>query len=194
MDTPKVQKLLSVMYLDIITGDVHIRNQYMNTWLTHIAVYLRMTKLETKQPSIERFRTILHNTVSMILHNYHELPAWDTTRESEIKKLESYFDKFVIKVDSKVADETGIDQLSVIESIETLEYCRNVCYSASTDYSSALSQNPQGLTDASNKFAYIINLVTPIVYRYGMIDISDSDFSKAAAVAAQRNNIKEIPK
>ena len=43
-----------------------------------------------------------------------------------------------------------------------------------------------GLTDASNKFAYIINLVTPIIYRYNMVDISATDFSKAAAFSMKR--------
>jgi hypothetical protein len=186
MDTPKISKLIGAMYLDVITGDVHIRNQYMNTMLTHVAVYLRMTKLEPRQPAIEKFRSRLHNTVSMILHNNHPLPASDTKRENEIRQLEKYFDRFVIRIDANVADVIGLDQVGVIEDIETLEYCRNVCYSASADYSGALAGNPIGLTDASNKFAYIVNLVTPIIYKHSMVDISESDFANAAKVASKR--------
>lgn len=190
METPKIKKLISAMYLDIITGDVHIKNQYLNTMLTHMAVCLRMEKLEPRQPGIEKFRSRLHGAVSMILHNYHQLPASDTKRETEIQTLERYFDRFVIRIDEKVADETGIDQIGVIEAIETLEYCRNVCYSASADYSSAMSGTPAGLTDASNKFSYIINLATPILHRYNMVEISESDYANAARVAAKRLEAK----
>jgi len=175
-----------MMYLEVITGDVHVRNQYMNTLLTHVSIYIKMDKLEPKQPAIEKFRTRLHNTVSSILHNNHPLPAADTNREKEIKKLMEYFDGFVITVDSTVADPIGIEQIGVIEDIESLEYARNICYSASSDYSSAMSGIPLGLTDASNKFAYIINLITPVVYRYGMVDISESDYANAAKIAAKR--------
>ena len=174
------------MYLDLITGDVHIRNQYLNTFLTHVTVYLKMDRLEPRQPAIEKFRSRLHNAVSMILHNNHPLPAADTRRETEIRKLMQYFDRFVIKIDEKVADQMGIQQIGIIEDIETIEYCRNVCYSATSDYSSAMAGNPLGLTDASNKIALIMNLMTPIIYRYSIVDISESDFANAAKAAAKR--------
>ena len=186
MDTPKLKKLISAMYLDLITGDVHIRNQYLNTFLTHVTVYLKMDRLEPRQPAIEKFRSRLHNAVSMILHNNHPLPAADTRRETEIRKLMQYFDRFVIKIDEKVADQMGIQQIGIIEDIETIEYCRNVCYSATSDYSSAMAGNPLGLTDASNKIALIMNLMTPIIYRYSIVDISESDFANAAKAAAKR--------
>ena len=186
METPKLKKLASAMYLDLITGDVHIRNQYLNTFLTHVTVYIKMTYLEPKQPAIITFRTRLHNAVSMILHNNHPLPLADTNRETEIRKLERYFDKFVIKIDENVADEVGLEQMGLIEDMETIEYCRNICYSATADYSTAMSGNPMGLTDASNKIAFIMNLMTPIVYRYAMVDISEADFANAARAAAKR--------
>jgi hypothetical protein len=186
METPKLKKLVGAMYLDILTGDVHIRNQYMSTMLTHVAVSLRMEKLEPKQPAIEKFRTRLHNTVSMILHNNHPLPIADTTREDEIRKLQKYFDKFIIKIDASVTDDIGIDQIGVIEAIETLEYCRNICYVATGNYSDAMTGNKEGLTMAANSYAYIINEVTPIIYRYNMIDITESDYANAARIAAAR--------
>jgi hypothetical protein len=186
MDTPKLKKLISAMYLDLITGDVHIRNQYLNTFLTHVTVYLKISFLEPRQPAIERFRSRLHNAVSMILHNNHPLPAANTRRESEIQKLLQYFDRFVIRVDENVADQMGIQQIGIIEDIETIEYCRNVCYSATSDYSSAMAGNPLGLTDASNKIAFIMNLMTPIIYRYSIVDISESDYANAAKAAAKR--------
>lgn len=179
------------MYLDVITGDVHTRNQYMNTFLTHVSIYLRMQKLEPKQPSIEKFRSRLHNTVSMILHNNHPLPIADSNREQEIKNLLAYFDKFVIKVDSNIADPIGIEQIGVIEDIETLEYARNICYSASDDYSRAMAGIPSGLTEASNKYAYIINLVTPILYRYDMAELSRADYNKGVMAAAEKRMEKK---
>jgi hypothetical protein len=48
------------------------------------------------------------------------------------------------------------------------------------------------LTNASNKFAYVINLVTPIIYRYNMVDISESDYANAAKIAAARIATKEV--
>jgi hypothetical protein len=45
---------------------------------------------------------------------------------------------------------------------------------------------PQGLTDASNKYAFVINLITPIIYKYDMVDISEQDFTNAARLAAKR--------
>ena len=186
METPKLKKIISAIYLDLITGDVHIRNQYLNTFLTHVTVYIRMAYLNPRQPAIEKFRSRLHNAVSMILHNAHPLPAADTKRAGEIRQLEKYFDKFVIRIDEKVADDVGLDQVGLIEDIETIEYCRNICYSATSDYSSAMAGNPLGLTDATNKIAFIMNLMTPIVYRYSMVDISESDFANAARAAAKR--------
>ena len=186
MDMIKLKKIVGLQYLDIINGDVHIRNQYMSTMITHVSVCLRMEKLEPRQPAIEKFRTRLHTTIDMILHNTHPLPIADTKREEEIKKLERYFERFIIKIDNNVADVVGLDQLGVIESIETLEYCRNICYSAAEDYSNAMTGNKEGLTGASNKFAFVINLVTPIIYRYNMVDISDSDYANAARIASAR--------
>jgi hypothetical protein len=189
-DSLKLKDLLSAMYLDVITGDVHVRNQYMNTFLTHVSIYLRMSKLEPRQPAIEKFRTRLHNTVSTILHNNHPLPAANTDREQEIQKLMEYFDRFVIKVDGKVADNVGLEQIGIIEDIETLEYARNICYSASEDYSAAMSGNPAGLTGASNKFAYIINIVTPILYRYEMAELSKAEYTKGVMAAALKRTEK----
>jgi hypothetical protein len=187
MEAIKIKRLISMMYLDIITGDVHVHNQYMNTMITQIVVNIRREKLEPRQPAVEKFRTRLHNTVSMILHNNHPLPAADVTREIEIKKLLDYFDRFVIKIDGAiVADERGLDQIGLLEDIETLEYARNICYSASTDYSNFMAGVPQGLTDASNKYAFVINLITPIIYKYDMVDISEQDFTNAARLAAKR--------
>jgi hypothetical protein len=186
MDTPKLKRIVSLMYLDIITGDVHIRAQYTNTLITNMAVYLRQSELEPRQAPIARFRTRLHNTISVVLHNYHTLPAWDTEREIEIRKLENYFAKFVIKVDEKVADPEGLKQIGILEDIETLEYARNVSYSAAEDYSQALAGNPEGLTHASNKFAYILNLITPVLYRYEVVNIDENDYANAARVAAKR--------
>ena len=186
METPKLKKLISAMYLDLITGDVHIRNQYLNTFLTHVTVYIKMAYLNPRQPAVEKFRSRLHNAISMVLHNNHPLPAPDTRREGEIRKLEQYFDRFVIKIDERVADEVGLEQMGLIEDIETIEYCRNICYSATSDYSAAMAGNPMGLTDATNKIAFIMNLMTPIVYRYAMVDISEADFANAARAAAKR--------
>lgn len=187
----KLKDLLSAMYLDVITGDVHTRNQYMNTFLTHVSIYLKMHKLEPSQSTIEKFRSRLHNTISMILHNNHPLPAVDTNRESEIKKLLDYFDAFVIKIDDKVADPVGVEQIGIIEDIETLEYARNICYSASEDYSLAMSGLPKGLTDASNKYAYIINLVTPILYRYDMAELSKAEYTRGVMASASKRMEKK---
>ena len=187
-DTLKINGLISAMYLDIITGDVHIKNQYTIVLLSHVATYLRNDKLEKYRTPIERFRSRLHNAISMILHNYHQLPAYDTRRETEIKKLEQYFDTFVIKIDNAVADPVGIEQIGIIEDIETLEYCMNVCYSASGDYAEAMSGITNGLTQASNKYAYVINEVTPILYRYNLVNITENNFAAAARIATQRLN------
>ena len=86
----KLKDLLSAMYLDVITGDVHTRNQYMSTFITHVSIYLRMQKLEPRQPAIEKFRSRLHNAVSMILHNNHPLPLEDSKREQDINILLAY--------------------------------------------------------------------------------------------------------
>jgi hypothetical protein len=186
----KGNKLLSAIFLDILTGDVHTRNQYMNTLLTLVSIQLRTEKLDPKQPAIEKFRTRLHNTISSILHNNHPLPIADTKRELEINKLLEYFDKFVIKIDASIADEIGIEQIGVIEDIESLEYAKNICYSATGDYSAAMAGIPLGLTDASNKYAYIINIVTPVIYRYGMVEITETDYANAAKIAAKRIEAK----
>lgn len=186
MDSAKLKKIISLMFLEVITGDVHVRNQYMNTLLTHVSICLKMENLEPNQKAISKFRTRLHNTIVSILHNNYPLPASDATREDEIKKLVAYFDRFVIKIDESVADDAGVEQMGVLEDIESLEYARNICYSASSDYSAAMSGIPSGLTDATNKFAYIINIITPIIYRYGMVEISESDFSNAAKIAQRR--------
>jgi hypothetical protein len=131
----------------------------------------------------------------MILHNTHPLPAIEDKRESEIKKLVAYFDKFIIKVDEKVADPVGLDQIGLLEDIESLEYSRNICYSASADYSNFMSGLPEGLTQASNKYAFVINLITPIIYKYDLVEISETDFTNAARLAAKRlESAREVSK
>lgn len=186
MEPPKLHKLISVMYLDIITGDVHTRNQYLNIFLTHVSECIRAEYLEKHQSEISKFRTRLHNTVQTILQNNHPLPAWDTQRADEIANLMHYFDRFVFRVDSNVADETGLLQMGILEDIETIEHCRNVCYSASADYSGMMAGEKEGLTNASNKYAYVVNLIIPVLYRYSLVEFSDADYTNAARVAARK--------
>lgn len=186
MESPKIRKLISVMYLDVITGDVHTRNQYMNIFLTHVSVCIRNDFLEQNQTAIARFRSRLHNTINTILMSNHPLPAWDSKRGEDITALMHYFDKFVIRVDPAIADKTGIQQMGILEDIETIEHCRNVCYSASSDYSSALAGEKEGLTNASNKYAYVVNLIIPVLYRYNLVEFSDADYTNAARVAQRK--------
>ena len=178
--------LIAAIYLDVITGDIHTKNQYMNALITHISIYLRMMKLEPNQSTIQKFRTRLHNTISHVLHNNHPLPLADTKREEDIKRLMVYFDNYVIKIDEKVADEKGVEQIGILEDIEALELAMNLCYSAASDYSNAMSGVPIGLTDVSNKYSYIINLITPIVYRYDMVAITSDRFTNAALIQSRR--------
>lgn len=186
MDRQKMSDLIAAIYLDVITGDVHTKNQYMNTLITHISVYLRIMKLEPNQSPIMRFRTRLHNTISHILHNNHPLPIADSNREVDIRKLMAYFDIWVIRIDDKLADAAGVEQIGLLEDIEALELAMNLCYSAASDYSNAMSGVPLGLTDVSNKYSYIINLITPIVYRYDMISITSDKYANAALLSAKR--------
>lgn len=185
-DISKQRKLIGSIYLEVITGDIHIKSQYISTLITHISVCLKTERLVPNQHPIEIFRTRLHNAVSMILHNNFPLPAHDEQRESEILKAEQIFAKYLIKIDGSRIDIPSIEQIGILEDIETLEYCMNVCYSAAGDYSSSLTGAKEGLTDASNKYSVVINLITPIIYRYNMIEISDVEFSNAARVAAKR--------
>ena len=182
----KQRKLIGSLYLEIITGDIHTKNQYMSTLITHVVVCLKTEKLIPNQHPIEVFRSRLHNAVSMILHNNHPLPAHDSRRETEILKAQRLFDRYCLKIDSAKIDPVAVEQIGIIEDIETLEYCRNICYSAASDYSIALTGEKDGLTNASNKYSVVVDLITPIVYRYSMIEISDVEFSNAARVAAKR--------
>ena len=193
MDKDKMGDLIAAMYLDVITGDIHTKNQYMNTLITHISIYLRIAKLERNQSSIMKFRSRLHNTISHVLHNNHPLPLADTKREEDIKRLMVYFDNYVIKIDEHVADDVGVEQIGFLEDVEALELAMNLCYSAASDYSNAMSGVPIGLTDASNKYSYIINLITPIIYRYDMAIITAEKHSHAAMIASKRiEKSKEI--
>jgi hypothetical protein len=185
-DTPNLRKLISLAYLDLISGDVHARHQFISPCMTHMSIFLRTEMIEPNLSPIAKFRTRLHQTVSMILHNNHPLPAWDTKREPEIKILENYFDRFVIKIDEKVADEKGIEQIEALADMETLEYCRNIAYSAAQDYSLALAGNPEGLSMASNKYSYILDKIIPIMFTYRILDISEADYANAARSAAAR--------
>jgi hypothetical protein len=186
----KQKKLIGTLYLEVITGDIHIKNQYISTLITHISVCLKTEKLLQNQKPIEIFRTRLHNAVSMILHNNFPLPAYDEKRESEILKAEKLFEKYMIRIDCEKIDPPTIEQIGILEDIETLEYCKNICYVASADYSSCLTGAKEGLTDVSNKYAVVINYITPIVYRYNMIDISDVEFANAARVAQKRADLE----
>jgi hypothetical protein len=186
IDTTKQKKLIGSIYLEVITGDIHIKNQYINTLVTHISVCLKTEKLSQNQHPIEIFRTRLHNAISMILRNNFPLPLHDETRESEIQKMEKLVEKYVIRIDTSKIDPQSIEQIGIIEDIETLEYCRNICYVAAADYASSLTGSRDGLTDATNKYSVVINMITPIVYRYNMVEISDVEFSNAARVAAKR--------
>jgi len=186
MDTPDQRKIISAMYLDIINGDIHTRHQYIPELISHAATLLKHERIEPHIRPIAIFRTRLHTAISMILHNTHPLPSWDTRREAEILKLEMYFKRFVIKIDDDVADEIGIEQITVLADIEAIEYCRNICYTASADYSSMMAGNPEGMTNATNKYAYVMNILTEMLWRYRSVNISESDYSRVAAAAQRR--------
>lgn len=186
MDALSLKKLISLAYLDLFSGDVHIRHQFTIPCITHMSLFLRMEKIEPNMRPVMKFRTRLHNSIHMILQNNYPLPVWDTTRDEEIRKLEKYFDRFVIKIDEKVADPVGVEQVGVLEDIETLEYCLNVAFSAGGDYSQALAGNPQALTEASNKYAYVLTKIIPIMHWNKMLDISSTDFENAAKAANAR--------
>jgi hypothetical protein len=188
-DPLKDKRIIGAMYLDVITGSVDTRNQYMNVLISHIETRLRMERLNPAEPSLVRFRTALHKTVDMIVRNYTlgKLPLADTRREREIKQLEAYFDRFVIKVDAAaVSDPKTIEEIELLQDMETLEYARNITYAASEAYSMALTGDREGFAKSFNALAMVINLITPIIYRYNLVDISESDYSNAARAAARR--------
>ena len=194
MDQISNEQLITAIYLEIIHGDVHIRNQYMNTLLSKISLYVRREKLEPNLPNIIKFRTSLHNAILMILHNNFPLPAYSELREKEIKNYMEYFDTFAIRIDDSVADPKGIEEIGILEDIETLEYCMNICYSATQDYAVSLSKSPgggeqsnvQGLASAMNKFSYILNLIEPILDRYKMVQFDMKAFDSGAKAAMAR--------
>ena len=168
----------------------------MNTLLSKIALFVRREKLEPNLPNIVRFRTSLHNTINMILHNNFPLPAYHELREKEIQNYMQYFDNFVIRIDNKVADDVGVLEIGILNDIETLEYCMNICYSATQDYAISLSSkssdsgesNIQGLASAMNKFAYILNLIEPIIDRYDVVQFDIRAFEGGAKAAMMRMN------
>jgi hypothetical protein len=181
-----VKKTVSALFLDILGGDVHIRQQFLNVLISYIVTYIKKEKLEPNQSSVVRFRTSLHNTIYTVMRNTHPLPLADAKRENEIKKLVDYFDKFVIKIDEHVADHKGVEQIGIIEDIESLEYARNLCYSAAADYSDSLAGKPEGLTNLSIKQAMIIDALIPIMDNYHLIDFSEADYTRAVSMAANR--------
>jgi len=189
-DDVKIEKLISTMYLDIIHGDIHIRSLYMGTMLSHIETFmLQNMKI---LPATVRFRTRLHNAVHYILENNHPLPVVFPQREDEIKKYQMYFDKFVFKIDTEHAEEPDIEQAQLLEDIEALEYCKSVCYSAAADYSDSLSERPEGLTNASIKYSMVIDRVTPILYRNGVVSITETELTNAAAAGMKRIESQKI--
>ncbi len=189
-------QIIASLYLEIIHGDVHIRNQYMNTMLSKIALFIRREKLEPNITNIVRFRTSLHDTINMILHNNFPLPSYHELREKEIANYMEYFDNFIIKIDNSVADQKGVAEIEILHDIETLEYCMNICYSATQDYAVSLSSrssdsgesNIHGLASAMNKFAFILNLVEPIIDRYNIVQFDMRTYESGAKAAMMRMN------
>ena len=191
------EQLITSLYLEIIHGDIHIRNQYMNTLLSKISLFIRREKLEPNLPAIIKFRTALHNTIQMILQNNFPLPAYHELRDKEIKNYMDYFDNFIIKIDDAVADQKGLVEIQTLQDIETLEYCMNICYAATQDYAVSLSSksiggedgsNIHGLANAMNKFSYILNLIEPILNRYNMVQFDMKTFENGAKIAMTRIN------
>jgi hypothetical protein len=181
-------KVLSALWLDVLTGGVDVRNQYMGVLISHIQEKLRADKLNPVIPLVVRFRTSLHKTVDTIIRNYTlgKLPLADTNREREIAMLEKYFERFIIKVDAAVADPATVEQMEIIEAMETLEHCRNLSYAAGEQYAKALTGDREGFAISFNAMNMIINELTPIVYKYSMVDVTESDYSNAARAAAKR--------
>ena len=184
-------KVLSALWLDVLTGGVDIRNQYMGVLISHIQERLRADKLNPAIPGVVRFRTSLHKTVDLIVRNYTigALPLANTNREKEIEMLETYFKRFIIKVDASVADPATVEQIEIIEAMETLEYCRNLSYAAGEQYAKALTGDHKGFAISFNAMNMIIDKLTPIVYRYSMVDITESDYANAAKAAVRRIEI-----
>jgi hypothetical protein len=182
----KIEKIISSMYLDVVHGDIHIRSLYMSTMLSHVEAFMMQTKVKSILPATVRFRTRLHNAVFYILQNNHPLPVIMPEREDEIRKYQMYFDKYVFKIDTQHPTEDDIEQIQLLEDIEAINYCRNVCYSAAADYSDSLSERPEGLTNASNKYSLVLNIMIPILYRNKIIDITETEFTNAAAAGLKK--------
>jgi hypothetical protein len=181
-----VKKTVTALFLDIVGGDVHVRQQFMNILISYVVMHIKKEKLEPNQSSVARFRTRLHDTVYAIMKNTHPLPLADSNREKDIENLMKYFDKYVIRVDESVADDKGLEQIAIMKDIEQLEYARNMCYSASADYSESLAGKPDGLTNASIKQAMVIDILIPIVDQYHLVDFNESDFTRAVSMGASR--------
>jgi hypothetical protein len=186
VETIRIEKLISLTYLDIINGDIHTRSLYMTTLLSHVETFMLQNKVNTLLPATIRFRTKLHNAVYYILENNHPLPVVMPEREEDIRKYQMYFDKFVFKIDTEHATEEDIEQVQILEDIEAISYCMNVCMSATADYSDSLSGRPEGLTNASNKYALVIRIITPILYRNKIIDITENEMVNAAAAGMRK--------
>jgi hypothetical protein len=181
-------KVLSALWLDVLVGNVDVRNQFMSVLIAQIKERLRADKLNPVVPAVVRFRTSLHKAIDAVIRNYTmgKLPLADTRREKEIAMLEKYFERFVIKVDAAIADPATVEQMELIEAMETLEHCQNLAYAAGEQYAKALTGDREGFAISFNAMNMIIHELTPIVYRYNMVEISESDYSNAARAAAKR--------
>jgi len=181
-----VKKSISALFPEIIGGDTHVRQQFLNILISYVVTYIKREKLEPNQSSISRFRTRLHETIQAVMRNTHPLPLVDSSREKDIQRLMEYFDKYVITVDASVADEQGLMQVGILRDIEQLENARNICYSASADYSDSLAGKPDGLTNLTIKQAMVIDILIPIIDQYHLVDYGSPDFTRSVSMAANR--------
>jgi hypothetical protein len=184
-DANNIPQLIAYFYTECSMGDVHTKNQFLPILLTNIELALR-EKIRPLEPAVSRVRTRLHVAVEMMLSNNHPLPAWDTKREDDIKLLMNYFDKFAVRINGDVSPQTET-VIDLIADVESICFCMNGAFNASEDYSRSLCGDPAGLTRASNKYGYLLSIITPILYRWNLLNINVNDMKQAALNAATRN-------
>ena len=144
--------------------------------------YFRIRKFVEKTSEIRILDGI--NIDRMIYHAHQQGILFDGDIE---RAQEDFFLEIKKNIQHAEYDkEVEAGMLQLIEDIEAINYCRNVCYSAAADYSDSLSERPEGLTNASNKYALVLNIMIPILYRNKIIDITETEFNNAAAAGLKK--------
>ncbi|MFA6331680.1 MAG: hypothetical protein WCX22_01900 [Methanoregula sp.] len=175
----KLKKMISGLYLTIISGDIHARIQHVPTLIDYLSIWIR----ENADTNKNATRLLWQELADCVAYLVANAPIDRACGFHTSKKQPDVANEFLQRINILTSDDKEIVTKSagVIRQLESLERARSFWRKAAEAYSLALAGNPGALTGVSLYTDDAMSIITRVVMELGLCDFSESEFKASVA-------------